>query len=41
VVPVSKVVLARERGAKWDYFTLPNSAMRPTLSLESQFLVLP
>lgn len=33
VVPISKLVLARERGAKWDYFTLPNSAIRPTLSL--------
>jgi hypothetical protein len=41
VLPVTKLVLARERGAKWDYFTIPASSLKPALSLESQFVVLP
>ena len=41
VLPVSKVVLAREKGSKWDYFSIPFSGFKATLSAESQFVILP
>lgn len=41
MIPVTKLVIAKERGARWDSFTIPSSAIKPKLTLESQYIVFP
>lgn len=41
MLPVKKLVIAKEKGRKWDLFTIPESTMDLTLSVESQFVILP
>lgn len=39
--PVQKLIIAKEKGKKWDSFVLPRSQMSLKLTIESRFIVLP
>jgi hypothetical protein len=41
LIPISKLVITKERGSRWDSFVIPSSNIKPKLSLESQFVIFP
>ena len=41
MLPINKMVIAKEKSNKWECFSIPFSGIKAKISIESQFVILP